>query len=64
MFSIWKDGFTPTKLDWFEKKGYKVLDFSAAEIYAILKVQDKQGGLSIMGLIHPDYYYNAEEYFG
>ena len=64
MCSEFKDRYTPCKMDWFEKNGYSVLDFAVSETYCVLKVTDKQGTQSIMGMIHPDYWYNVDDYFG
>ena len=64
MCTEFKDRYSPCKIDWFEKNGYRVLDIAVSETYVILKASDKQGSLSVMGMIHPDYWYNADEYFG
>ena len=52
------------KIEWFENNGLKVLDFSAAEIYAMVKVENAQGDQMFYGLLHPDYHYHAKREFG
>jgi len=64
MFSEFKDCFTPTKMDWFEKHGYRILDFAVGDHFVYLRVKDKKGAYQMLGLVCPDYYYNAENYLG
>ena len=60
----YKDIQTPCKMSQFEKNGYRVLDFAAGQNFVILKVKTKQGSLNMLGMVHPDYYYYADRYFG
>ena len=39
----YKDNFTPCKLPWFEKNGYRILDFCAGSNHAVLKASDSTG---------------------
>ena len=64
MCSEYKERAAPAKMDWLEKNGYKVLDFAGGEPTVLLKAQDKQGALVMLGMLHPDYSYGANEYFG
>ena len=59
-----KDRFTPCKMSWLEKNGYKILDFSVSEVYLVMRVIDRQGTASILGQIHPDYRHHVDGYFG
>jgi len=49
-----KDSWTPVKVEWFERNGMRVVDFSPGQYYCVLKVADKQRALSLYGFIHPD----------
>ena len=60
----YKDAWTPAKMDWFEKNGYRVLDFSVGDIFFVCKVVNKTGEESVLGVMHPDYNYQKDRLFG
>ena len=64
LMPTYKDNHTPVKIEWFERRGMRVVDFAAAEYYCILKVADRQGSMNIYGFIHPDYHYQKTNSFG
>ena len=64
MCSQFKDRGSPCKMDWFEKNGYRILDFAVGDCFAVLKVKNKSGGYQMLGMIHPDYHYDVDSIFG
>ena len=57
IFEDYKNEWTPCRVDWFEKKGMKVLDFACTETFAPLLVQDANGAKSVWFMSHPNYGY-------
>ena len=51
------------KMDWFEKNGIRVLDFSAAECYVIMRVEDRSSTQHIYALMSPFYHKQVQNCF-
>ena len=39
----YKNTHIPCQIVWFEKNGYRILDFEVGEMYAVIKTEDKFG---------------------
>ena len=50
------DNNTVCKIDWFERNGVQVLDFSVGDAFTLLRVEDKFNVEHIYGLIHPGFH--------